>query len=103
MYIDTAYNVTHTVVFPESTLQLILDDDTAVYFLYRSAQWTEFVLHLYNRTITTTNRWDKFEYLNVRNHFVQLYKVHRNFLCGAVSQADRVTPVSAAPANGRLG
>ena len=48
VYYGTADNVTHILVFPEAKIQLTLDDDTAVPFSYRSAQWTEFVLHLYN-------------------------------------------------------
>ena len=47
---DTAYNVTHILLFPEATVQLTLADDTAVHFPYRNAQWTEFTLYLYHRT-----------------------------------------------------
>ena len=80
-------------------------DGTAVHFPYRSAQWTEFVLYLHGHTTThpTDNRWDKIRYLNVRNHLIQLYKAPRNFLRTAITQADRVNPVSAPPANGRPG
>ena len=48
VYNDTAYNVTHILVFPEATIQLTLDDGTAVYLPYRNAETTEFVLYLYN-------------------------------------------------------
>ena len=41
---DTAYNVTHILFFPEATIQVTLDDDAAVHFPYRSAQWLEFAL-----------------------------------------------------------
>ena len=58
---DNAYNVNHMLLFPEATVQLTLDDDTAVHFPYRSAQWTEFTLYLYHHTTQpTTNKSDKF-------------------------------------------
>ena len=49
------------------------------------------------------NRWNKVRYLNARNHLVQLYKAPRNFLRTAITQADRVNPVSDPPANGGPG
>ena len=49
----------------------------------------------------TVNRWDKIGYFNVRNHLIQLYKAPQNFLSAAITQVDRVTPVSAPPVNGR--
>ena len=103
---DTAYNVTHILLFPEATVQLILADDSAVHFPYRSAQWTEFTLYLYHRTTPpppTTNRWDQIRYSIIRNHLVKLYKAPRNFLRAAATQSDRVTPVSVPPSNGRPG
>ena len=51
----------------------------------------------------TAKRWDQIRYLNVRNHLLQLYKAPRNFLRAAITQTDRVNPVSAPPANGRPG
>ena len=53
----------------------------------------------------TDNRYDTFRYtyINIRNHLIQLYKAPRNFRRTAITQADRVNPVSATPANGRLG
>ena len=50
LFNDTAYNVHNILLLPEATVQLTLDDNTAVHFPYRSAQWTEFTLHLYHRT-----------------------------------------------------
>ena len=85
---------------------MTLDDDTAVHFPYRSAQWTEFVPYLHGHTTPpppTAKRWDQIRYLNVRNHLLQLYKAPRNFLRAAITQTDRVNPVSAPPANGRPG
>ena len=35
VYNDTAYNVTNYLITPEATVQLTLDDDTAVHFPYR--------------------------------------------------------------------
>ena len=88
----------------EATVQLPPDDDTAVHFPYRSAQWTEFVLYLQGHTTPpNANRWDKIRYLNVRIHLIQLYKAPRNFLRATKTQADHVNPVSAPPANGHLG
>ena len=101
VYNDTAYHVTHILIFPEATIQLTLNDNTAVHFPYRSAQWTEFVLYLYNRpTPPTPNRWDNIRYCNVRNDLLKLYKIPRNFLRSAITQADRVLPVSVPPVNG---
>ena len=51
----------------------------------------------------TANRLDKIPYLNVRNHLIELYKASGIFFRAAITQADRVTPVSAPPANGRPG
>ena len=104
VYNDTAYHVRNILILPEATVQLTLDDGTAVHFPYRSAQWTEFVLFLHGHTtLPTVNRWDKVRYLNVRNHLIHLYKAPRNFLRAAITQADRVNPVSAPPANDRPG
>ena len=62
------------------------------------------VLYLHGHTDPpTANRWDKIRYLNVRNQLLQLYKAPRNFLRAAITQADRVPPVPAPPANGRTG
>ena len=36
---DTAYNVTHMLLLPEDTVQLTLDDNTAVHFPYRSSPY----------------------------------------------------------------
>ena len=47
---DTAYNVTNILLLPEATVQLTLDDTTAVHLPYRSAQWTEFALYTYYHT-----------------------------------------------------
>ena len=47
---DTAYNVTNILLLPEATVQLTLDDNTAVHLPYRSAQWTEFALYIYHHT-----------------------------------------------------
>ena len=102
VYKDTTYHVTHILIFPEATIQLTLNDSTAVHFPYRIAQWTEFVLYLYNHpTPPTPNRWDKVRYFNVRNDLLKLYKAPRSFLRAAITQADRVPPVSVPPVNGR--
>ena len=91
-------------IFPEATIQLTLNDNTAVHFPYRSAQWTEFVLYLYNQlTPPTPNMWDQVRYCNVRNDLLKMYKAPRNFLRAAATQADRVPPVSVPPVNGRPG
>ena len=91
-------------LFPEATVQLTLDDDTAVHFPYRSAQWTEFTLYLYHHTTQpTTNKWDQIRYHIVRTHLIKRYKAPRNFLRAAATHADRVSPVSAPPVNGRPG
>ena len=83
---------------------MTLNDGTAVHFPYRSTQWIEFVLFLHSHTNPpTANRWDKIRYLNVRNHLLHLYKARHNFLRAAITQADRVNPISAPPANGRPG
>ena len=55
VYNDTAYNVTHILVFPEATIQLTIDDDAAVHFPYRTAQWTENVLHMCNCRFNLTS------------------------------------------------
>ena len=47
---DTAYNVTNILLLPEATVQLTLDDNTAVHLPYRSAQVTEFALYTYYHT-----------------------------------------------------
>ena len=91
-------------ILPEAKIQLTLTDGTAVHFPYRSAQWTEFVLYLQGHTDPpTANRWDKIRYLNVRNQLLNMYKAPCNSLRAAITQADRVPPVSALPANGRPG
>ena len=101
---DTAYNVTHMLLLPEATVQLTLDDNTAVHFPYRSAQWTEFTLYLYHRTTPpTTNRWDQIRYSIFRHHLIKLYRAPQNFLRAAATQSDRVPPVSVPPVNGRPG
>ena len=75
VYNDTAYHVRHILIFPAATLQWTPNDNTTVHFLYRSAQWTEFVLYLYNHpTPPTPNRWDQVRYCNVRNDLLKLYK-----------------------------
>ena len=104
MYNDTDYYVRNILILPEAKIQLTLTDGTAVHFPYRSAQWTEFVLYLHGHTDPpTANRWDKIRYLNVRNQLLNMYKAPRNFLRAAITQADRVPPVSAPPADGRPG
>ena len=104
LFNDTAYNVHNILLLPEATVQLTLDDNTAVHFPYRSAQWTEFTLHLYHRTTPpTTNRWDQIRYSILRKHLLTLYKAPRNFLRAAATQSDRVAPVSAPPVHGRPG
>ena len=104
LFNDTAYNVHNILLLPEATVQLTLDDNTAVHFPYRSAQWTEFTLHLYHRTTPpTTNRWDQIRYSILRKHLLTLYKAPRNFLRAAATQSDRVPPVSVPPVNGRPG
>ena len=103
---DTAYNVTYILLLPEATVQLTLDDDTAVHLPYRSAQWTEIALYLYHNTTPpppTTNKWDQIRYYIVRTHLIKLYKAPRNFLRAAATQADRAPPVSVPPVNGHQG
>ena len=92
---DTAYNVTHILLFPEATVQLTLDEDTAVHFTYWIAQCTEFTLYLYHRTTPppTTNQWVQIRYFIIRHHLLQLYKAPRNFLPAAAPQVDCVFPV----------
>ena len=91
-------------LLPEATVQLTLEDGTAVHFPYRSAQWTELTLYLYHRTTPpTTNRWDQIRYSIFRNHLIKLYRAPQNFLRAAATQSDRVTPISAPPVNGRPG
>ena len=99
VYNDTDYNVNNTLIFPEATVQLNLDDDTAVRFPYRGAQYTEIVLYLHGHTTPTANHLN----LNVRNHLIQLCKAPRNFLRAAITRTDLVNAVSAPPANGRVG
>ena len=105
MYNDTDYYVRNILILPEAKIQLTLTDGTAVHLPYRSAaQWTEFVLYLHGHTDPpTAKRWDKIRYLNVRNQFLNMYKAPRNFLRAAITQADRVPPVSAPSADGRPG
>ena len=104
MYNDTVYQVRNILILPEAQIQLTLNDGTAVHFPYRSPQWTEFVWFLHGHTNPpTANRWDKVRYLNVRNQLLQLYKVPRNFLRAAITQADRVPPVPVPPTTGRPG
>ena len=104
VYNDTAYQVSHILIFSEATIQLTLNDNTAVHFPYSSAQWTEFVLYLYNHTSPPTpNRWDQVRYSNVRNDLLKMYKAPRNFLRATITQADHVLPVSVPPVHGRPG
>ena len=71
---------------------MTLHDNTAVYFLYRSIQWTEFVRFLYQLSyIPTSNRWDKVRYLNLNRHLRNLYKAPRNFQKQAAQAEDRVS------------
>ena len=101
---DTAYNVTNILLLPEATVQLTLDDNTAVHLPYRSAQWTEFALYIYHHTTPpTTNKWDRIRYYIVRTHLIELYKAPQNFLRAAAAHSDRVHPVSVPPVNGRPG
>ena len=98
------YKITHFPIFPEGTLQLTLHDNTAVHFLYRSIQWTEFVVILYQLPyISTSNRWNEVRYLNLNRHLRNLYKAPRNFQKQAAQAEDRVPPVSVPPVNGRPG
>ena len=92
-------------LLPEATVQLTLDDNTAVHFPYRSAQWTEFTLYLYHRTTPppTTNRWDQIRYSIFRNHLIKLYRAPQNILRAAAIQSDRVPPVPVPPVNGHPG
>ena len=91
-------------LLPEATVQLTLEDNTAVHFPYRSAQWTEFTLHLYHHpTPPTTNLWDQIRYSIFRNHLIKLYKAPQNFLRAAATHSDRVLPVSVPPINGHPG
>ena len=104
LYTNVAYEIIHFLIFPEGTLQLTLHDNTAVHFLYRSTQWTEFVLFLYQLPyIPTSNRWDKNRYLNLNRHLRNLYKAPRNFQKQAAQAEDRVLPVLVSPVNGRPG
>ena len=104
LYTNVVYKITHLLIFPEGTLQLTLQDNTAVHFPYRSIQWTEFVLFLYQLPyIPTSNRWNKVRYLNLNRHLRNLYKAPRNFQKQAAQAEDRVPPVSVPPVNGRHG
>ena len=104
LYTNVVYKITHLLIFPEGTLQLTLHDNTAVHFLYRSIQWTEFVLFVYQLPyIRTSNRWDKVRYINLNRHLRNLYKAPENFQKQAAQAEDRVPPLSAPPVNGRPG
>ena len=95
LYTNLAYEIIHILFFPEETLQLTLHDNTAVHFLNRSTQWTEFVLFLYQLPyIPTSNRRDKVRYLNLNRHLRNLCKAPRNFQKQAAQAEDRVPPVS---------
>ena len=103
-YTNVAYKSTNIFTFPERTLQLTLHDSTAVDFHYRSTQWTEFVLFLYQLPyLPTSNRWKRIRYLNLNRHLRNLFKDPRNFQKQATQTKDRVPPVSAPPVNGRPG
>ena len=103
-YTNVAYKIRNILVFPEGTLQLTLHDSTAVHFHYRSTQWTEFVLFLYQLPyIPTSNRWNRIRYLNLNRHLRNLFKAPRNFQKQAAQAEDRVPPVSNPPINGRPG
>ena len=98
------YKITNILIFPEGTLQLTIHDNTAVHFLYRSIQWTEFVFFLYQLAyIPTSNRWNRVRYINFIRHLQNLYKAPRNFQKQAAQAEDRVPPVSAPSVNGRPG
>ena len=104
LYTNVVYKITNLLIFPEGTLQLTLHGNTAVHFPYRSIQWTEFVLFLYQLPyIPTSNRWDKVRYLNLNRHLRNLYKAPQNFEKQAAQAEDRVPPVSVPPVNGRPG
>ena len=104
LYTNVVYKITHLLIFPEGTLQLTLQDNTAVHFPYRSTQWIEFVLFLYQLPyIPTSNRWNRIRYINLNRHLRNLYKAPRNFQKQAAEAKDRVPPVSAPPVNGRPG
>ena len=51
----------------------------------------------------TTDRWDQIRFSIIRNHLIKLYKAPQNFLRAAITQTDRVPPVSVPPVNGRPG
>ena len=90
LYTNVVYKITHLLIFPEGTLQLTLHDTTAVHFLYRSIQWTEFVLFLYQLPyIPTSNQWATVRYLNLNRHLRNLYKAPRNFQKQAAQAEDR--------------
>ena len=104
LYTNVVYKVSHLLTFPEGTLQLTLPDNTAVHFLYRSIQWTEFVLFLYQLPyIPASNRWNRVRYINLNRHLRNLYKAPQIFQKQAAQAEDRVPPVSAPPVNGRPG
>ena len=104
LYTNVAYEITDLLIFPEGTLQLTLNDSSAVHFHYRSTQWTEFVLFLYQLPYTpTSTRRNKIRYLILNRHLRILYKAPRNFQKQVAQTEDRVPPVPAPPVNGRLG
>ena len=100
LYTNVVYKITNLLIFPEGILQLTLHDNTAVHFPYRSTQWTEFVLFLYQLPyIPTSYRWKKVRYLKLNRHLRNLHKAPRNFQKQAAQAEDRVPAVSVPPVN----
>ena len=101
---DIRYPITHLMIFPEGTIQLTLNDQTAVHFPYEDPRWSEFVLFLYhNDSLPNLNRWDRVRYQIVRRALLNLYRDPVNFRKNAVEREERVIPVPVPPANGRPG
>ena len=91
-------------IFLEGTIQLTLNDQTAVHFPYRDPRWSELFFFLYyNDSLPNLNRWDRVRYQIVRRALLNLYRDPVNFRKNAVDREERVIPVPVPPANGRPG
>ena len=91
-------------IFPEGTIQLTLNDHTAVLFPYKDPRWIEFVLFLYHHdSLPNLNRWSRVRYQIVRRALLKLYRDPVNFRKHAIEREERVIPVPAPPVNGRPG
>ena len=91
-------------IFPEGTIQLTLNDKTAVHFPYKDPRWSEFVLFLYhNDSLPILNGWDRVRYQIVRRALLKLYRDPFIFRKNAVENEERVIAGPVPPTNGRPG